>query len=121
MDPKPIVSVIDEDPLWRIAVRQTASTPGLDCHEYVSGPEFVDRLEISLPGCVVLENRIPGLSGVEIQQHLALHAPSLPVVFVGGTIPVSVAVRPCALAQCTCWKSRFEKPSCWRRSRRPSN
>jgi len=93
MEMTPTVYVVDEDPLARRNVRQSATMLNLHCEEYASGPEFIEGLDPSRPGCVVLESRIPGISGLEIQQHLATRAPSLPVVFVTRHATVSTAVR----------------------------
>lgn len=93
MQTKPSVFVVDEDPLGRSTVRQVANALNVPCKEYASGLEFIEDFDPSKPGCVLLENRIPGLSGLEVQQHLAAHAPTLPVVFVTGKITVSTAVR----------------------------
>jgi len=93
MDTTPTVFIVDEDPLARSVVRESAKMLNLHYEEFASGREFVEAFDPSRPGCVVLESMIPGLSGMEIQQHLATHAPATPVVFVTCRITVSGAVR----------------------------
>jgi two-component system response regulator FixJ len=93
MDMTPWVVVVDEDPLGRSVVRESASVLNLRCEEYASGLEFLERFDPARPGCVVLEIRIPGVSGFEIQQRLAAHAPETTVLFVTRQATVSAAVR----------------------------
>jgi len=93
MEMTPTVFVVDEDPLGRSAVRQSAGTLSLHCEEFASGSEFIESLDPSRPGCVVLESRLPGLSGIEIQQRLIAQAPTLPVVFITRHATISAAVR----------------------------
>ncbi|MHC4406168.1 MAG: response regulator transcription factor [Planctomycetota bacterium] len=87
------VFVVDRDPLARSAVRHAAGLLNMQCEPYVSGGEFLDALDPSKPGCVVLEVRLPDMSGFEIQRHLLVEAPAMPVVFLAGRATVSIAVR----------------------------
>lgn len=93
MERTPTVFVVDEDPLARSSVRQSVSMLNWHCEDYASGREFFEGFDPSRPGCVVLENRIPDICGLEIQQRLAGLAPATPVVFVTGHATVSAAVR----------------------------
>jgi FixJ family two-component response regulator len=65
----------------------------LQCEEYASGLKFLQEFDPARPGCVVLETRIPGAGGLEIQQRLAAHAPETTVLFVTRQATVPVAVR----------------------------
>ena len=53
----------------------------LDCEEYVSGHEFLDTFDSSRPGCIVMEVRVPGINGLQIQQRLVEQGVTLPVLF----------------------------------------
>jgi FixJ family two-component response regulator len=95
MEMTPSVFVVDEDPLGRSVIRESASALNLHCEEYASGVEFFEGFDPARPGCVVLEIRIPGVSGLEIQQRLAADAPETTVLFVTRQATVSAAV--CAM------------------------
>ena len=92
MEMRPSVFVVDEDPLGRSVIRESARVLNLHCEEYASGLEFLERFDPARPGCVVLEIRIPGASGLEIQQRLAADAPVTTVLFVTRQATVSAAV-----------------------------
>lgn len=87
------VFVVDADPDARSTVRRVARAMGFHCEEYRSGRAFLESVDPSGSGCVVLEMRIPDLNGFEIQKRLASQAPGLPVLFVTGQATVAAAVR----------------------------
>ena len=93
MEMTPSVFVVDEDPLGRSAIRESTRVLNLHCEEFVSGLEFLEKFDPARPGCVVLEIRIPGASGFEIQQRLAALAPETTVLFVARRATVPAAVR----------------------------
>ena len=87
------VFVIDPDGPTRDAICDVAKTMGLPCEGYACGKEFVDAYGHSQPGCVVLEVRVPGLSGLHIQGRLNAEGATIPLIFLAGKPSVSVAVR----------------------------
>jgi FixJ family two-component response regulator len=93
MEMTPTVYIVDEDALARSAVCQSAGMMNLRCEEYASGQAFLDALDPSRPGCVLMELKIPDLNGFELQRRLASQAPALPVVFITRHATVSTAVR----------------------------
>ncbi len=90
---QPTVFVVDEDQSIRDAVRHLVHTMNLRCETYATGPEFLDNCDPSRPGCVVLEVRVPGASGIEIQNRLSSQEPSRPVIFLSSEPALSIAVR----------------------------
>jgi len=84
------VHVVDDDESWRTSVARLLSAAGYRVVLYESAEAFLDTAELDAPGCLLLDLRMPGLTGLQLQQRLAQHA--LPIVFVSGhgDIPTSV-------------------------------
>jgi FixJ family two-component response regulator len=85
----PIVFVIDDDAGIRSAIERLLRSAGLAVQTFSSAAEFERCSPVNVPACLVLD---AGLSGLELQRHLAEHEPSLPIVFISGDgdIPMSV-------------------------------
>jgi len=93
MKNEPTVFVVDSDAPTRDAVRDLAYTMNVACEAYGSGRDFVDAYDTSRPGCVVLEVRVPGMNGLDIQERLATQGAVIPFVFLTAQPTVSIAVR----------------------------
>ena len=88
------VHVIDDDDAIRDSVQLFLVNEGLEVKTYASAPEFLAALDAApVEGCVVTDVRMPGMSGMELLEHLAAHSLSLPVVVVTGHADVPLAVR----------------------------
>ena len=87
-----IVHVIDDDALFRAAIGRILKVAGYQVSLYESAPEFLLQLRDEQPSCVLLDVKMPGLSGPELQERLAKDAPFIPIVFLSGRgdIPTSV-------------------------------
>ena len=87
-----IVHVIDDDALFRTAIGRILKVAGYQVSLYESAPEFLLQLRDEQPSCVLLDVKMPGLSGPELQERLAKDAPFIPIVFLSGRgdIPTSV-------------------------------
>jgi FixJ family two-component response regulator len=90
---EPTVFVVDDDPSLRTAVSRLIGSVGLPVRTYGSADEFLDNVDPSLPGCVVLDVRMPGESGLDLQDRLAAEGYSLPVIFVSAHADVALTVR----------------------------
>lgn len=90
--PSPTVFVVDDDDRVRRAVRRLLESVGLAVRTFASVAEFLEEYQPSAPGCIVLDVRMPGLSGLDLQAMLLERQISIPVIFVTGhgTIPMSV-------------------------------
>jgi len=86
------VHVIDPDPLVRESLRDLASSLNLRCSAHATGREFFAAYTDSEPGCLVLEVRIPDVSGLQIQRRMAANGASLPLIFLSSQSDVSLAV-----------------------------
>jgi FixJ family two-component response regulator len=92
--PGPIVFVVDDDPSVREALEGLFRSVGLRCELFGSAQEFLNRKRPEEgPACLVLDVRLPGLSGPALQRELAAAHLELPIVFITGHGDVPMAVR----------------------------
>ena len=89
----PIVHVVDDDPGVLDAVRLLLRSVGLASRGYASALEFLEAHDPDAPGCLVLDLRMPGMSGVELQERLGELGSDIPIVFVTAHGDVPTAVR----------------------------
>src|SRR6201987_353346 len=89
---KPIVFVIDDDGMVRDAVKDLLRSVGLSVELFGSTQDFLQSVRSDAPGCIVLDVRLPGASGLEFQRTLIESNVQLPVIFISahGDIPMSV-------------------------------
>src|SRR5262245_4076095 len=90
---EPTVFVVDDDPSLRTAVSRLIGSVGLPVRAYGSADEFIGAVDPSMPGCVVLDVRMPGASGLELQERMVGAGYALPVIFVSAHADVALTVR----------------------------
>ena len=91
-----VVHVVDEDASVREALREMLLSDGYEVRCHASASDFLNEWPMGGPGCVLLDVRMPGPCGIDLQLALAHRPDALPVVFLssGGEIPLSVlAIR----------------------------
>jgi two-component system, LuxR family, response regulator FixJ len=94
MQPPPsTVFIVDDDEGVRNSLRFLLKSVGLTTRALSSAAEFLDTYKPSQPGCLVLDVRMPGMSGLELQQQLNLRGATLPVIFITGHGDVPMAVE----------------------------
>jgi RNA polymerase sigma factor (sigma-70 family) len=99
-DQGPIVFVVDDDPSIGDAVRLLLRSVGIPSRTFLSANEFLEAYDPRQPGCLVLDVRMPGMSGLELQARLREMESTLPIIFVTahGDVPMAVsAVRTGAM------------------------
>jgi FixJ family two-component response regulator len=86
------VYVVDDDPSVRKALERLLRSAGHDAKTFGSALEFLDFTHPDAPGCLILDIKMPKLSGLELQERLAEKGISFPIIFVTGhgTVPRSV-------------------------------
>jgi FixJ family two-component response regulator len=91
-EPEQIVYIIDDDTSMRSAVKRLVAAVGFRVETFSSGQEFLESKLPEVPGCVVLDVRLPGLSGLDLQREMANRGLRTPIIFVTGhgDIPMSV-------------------------------
>ena len=88
-----IVFVVDDDPSMREAIKNLISLAGLRVETFSAAQEFLRSERPDLPGCVVLDVELPGLSGLELQRELAARGSELPIIFITGYGDIPMSVR----------------------------
>ena len=93
MSDQPIVYVIDDDASFRKAVSRLLRSAGLEVLALASAREFLESPVVDRPSCLVLDVRMPGPSGMDLQEALREAQRDIPIVFVTGHGDVSTGVR----------------------------
>jgi FixJ family two-component response regulator len=92
-DSDPIVFVVDDDESVREAVKRLIASVGLRAETFGSTREFLDSKRPEAPACLVLDVRLPGASGLELQSDLAAANVQIPIIFITGHADVPMTVR----------------------------
>jgi two-component system response regulator FixJ len=92
MSDAPTVFVVDDDPAVRDALRWLVEPTGWRVETFARARAFLDAYDPARPGCLVLDVRMPGMSGPELQAELAARGITLPIILLSahGTVPVAV-------------------------------
>jgi FixJ family two-component response regulator len=92
MDAEALVFVVDDDASMRESLQNLLRSVGLQVEAFTSAQEFLRRTRPEVPSCLVLDVRLPGLSGLELQQRLAAGDLAIPIIFITGygDIPMTV-------------------------------
>lgn len=89
----PTVYIVDDDDAIRSALRLLLKSVGLAAATVASAQEFLATYDPQQPGCLILDVRMPGMSGLELQQQLNLRGAIIPVIFITGHGDVPMAVE----------------------------
>jgi two-component system, LuxR family, response regulator FixJ len=87
------VMVVDDDAGIRNAMRTLLKSVGLNSTLFASAQEFLNSYQPSQSGCLVLDIRMPGMSGLELQQQLNMRGAVIPVIFMSGHADIPMAVE----------------------------
>jgi FixJ family two-component response regulator len=88
-----IVYVIDDDAAIREALGSLIRSVGLSVETFASAQEFLSRNRSEISGCLILDVRLPGLSGLELQRELSDASIHLPIIFITGHGDIPMTVR----------------------------
>jgi len=91
-DTDPIVFIVDDDDSVRKALTRLIKSVDLNVETFASADDFLKRESHNGPACLVLDIRMPGLSGLDLQDELVAAGRTLPIIFISahGSIPLSV-------------------------------
>jgi FixJ family two-component response regulator len=93
MDVGPVVFIVDDDPAIRKSLRWLIESIGVKVQVYESAQAFLDSYDADVPGCIVLDVRMPGMSGLELQERLNGRGIDLPMIMVTAYGDIPTAVR----------------------------
>ncbi len=93
MEQQPTVFLVDDDQSVNEAMKWLIESVELSVRTFSSALEFIESFDPSAAGCLVLDVRMPGMSGLELQEVLATRQCGLPVIIVSGHADVSMCVR----------------------------
>jgi FixJ family two-component response regulator len=90
---QPLVLIVDDDERIRTALQELMLSVGIDSACFASTRELLDSDVPDRPGCLILDVRMPGSSGLEFQKHLAMNRDAKPIIFLTGhgDIPMTVS------------------------------
>ena len=112
LDPRlpPLVRIVDDDDRVRQSEAFVLRLEGFDVREYSSAEDFLHFDDVSRAGCIVLDIRMPGMNGLELQSELLRTGRSLPILFLTGHGDVAMAVDALSAVPLTSFKNP-SKPS----------
>ena len=90
---EPIVFVVDDDPSMREALADLIASVGLSVSAFTSAQEFLESRRPDAPACLVLDVRLTGLSGLDLQRELLRTQAQIPIIFITGHGDIPMSVR----------------------------
>lgn len=88
-----VVELVDDDPGVRDAIAFLLKTVGTPCNAYANAAEFLDQYDDDGINCLVLDIRMPGMSGLELQEEIHRRGWHPPIIFITGHGEIAMAVR----------------------------
>lgn len=114
MSDKPSVFIVDDDQGARESVVEMVTFKGLPAKGFASAEEFLAQYDPAASGCLVLDVRMPGMSGLQLQQQLRERGSTLPVIVITGHADVSMAVRAMQNGALTFLEKPSQDQELWR-------
>jgi RNA polymerase sigma factor (sigma-70 family) len=93
MDSEPVVFIVDDDASVRKGLERLVRSVGLRGKTFASAPEFLQCAATDGPSCLVLDVRMPGVSGLALQETLATAGHRIPIIFITGHGDITTSVR----------------------------
>jgi FixJ family two-component response regulator len=90
---RPLVLIVDDDEEVRFALRELLLSVGIDACSFGSTQELLHAALPERPGCLILDVRLPGASGLDLQQHLAAKGNTRPIIFLTGHGDIAMTVQ----------------------------
>jgi FixJ family two-component response regulator len=92
-DPDPIVFIVDDDLSVRRSTERLIQSAGLKVQTFTSAKDFLQNARFEGPACLVLDVRMPGLSGMDLQRELTQAGTHIPIIFITGHGDIPMSVR----------------------------
>jgi FixJ family two-component response regulator len=93
MESEPVVFIVDDDASVRKSLERLVRSVGLRGETFASAPEFLQRAAADGPSCLVLDVRMPEVSGLALQERLAAAGHRIPIIFITGHGDITMSVR----------------------------
>ena len=93
MNEQTLIYIVDDDPAVRDALTLLLEQEGLAVGAYACAPDFLAALRPEQPGCAIVDLRMPGMDGMQLQEELAQRAILLPIIFLTGHGDIQTSVR----------------------------
>src|SRR5215813_11421595 len=92
-EPDGVVFVVDDDASFRESLKDLIQSIGLRVEEFASAEAFLRSKRLDVPGCLVLDVRLKGLSGLDLQKRMAEADIEIPIIFITGRGDIPMSVR----------------------------
>jgi len=79
---RPLVAIVDDDELFRRSIERLVGSAGFTVEAFGSAEEFLERGNLDRTACAILDLKLPGMNGLELQQRLITSSRPMPIVFV---------------------------------------
>jgi FixJ family two-component response regulator len=93
VDPQPVVYVVDDDASVRRSLMNLLRSVGFHVEVFTAAHDYLDSPQADAPGCLVLDVRLPGMSGLDLQREMARTKAPRPIVFITGHGDIPMAVQ----------------------------
>ena len=93
MSNKPVIYVVEDDSEMCESIEMLISSEGYEVYTYHRAEDFLENFDSSIAGCLVLDIRMPGMNGLELQERLNEMGSDVPIVFITGHGDIPIAVR----------------------------
>ena len=80
----PLVAIVDDDELFRRSIERLVRSAGFRVEVFGSAEEFLERGDMDRTACAILDMKLPGMNGLELQRQLMMRPRLVPIVFVSG-------------------------------------
>jgi len=121
MSSKATVFVVDDDTAARESVLALITFKGLQAKGYASAEDFLANYDLNMPGCLVLDVRMSGMSGLHLQQQLLDMGSTLPIILITGYADVPMAVRAMQNGAVTFLEKPSQEQELWKAIERALN
>ena len=78
----PLVAIVDDDELFRRSIERFVRSAGFNVATFASAEDFLDSADLDRATCAILDMRLPGMNGLDLQQRLIARPTPIPIVFV---------------------------------------
>ena len=79
---RPLVAIVDDDELFRRSIERLVRSAGFSVRTFGSAEDFLDSADLDRATCAILDMRLPGMNGLDLQQRLIARRTPMPIVFV---------------------------------------